>query len=356
MAQRRLVWLIASVLAVAALPVSQVAAKPPSSFNPVVEAENFSITQQRQTTYDTPQYQEQLAVDSATSTAQATSAEANDPERFFTDDLCWNLSNGCAGDIRLNDWGPNGYGIVRPILFTARDGATISGHVWATIAGPAKRPGIVITNGSVQADENMYWYAAQALAKDRYVVLTFDPQGQGQSDTLGESPDQSEGVPAQTDGRPFYDGTEDATDFLLSTPQHPYESLPSCSSGASHAPKQDRRVKAGLDAGYNPPWQLTDDRRIGLPGRSRRPHDGPDHQARARHVGRLRAAANAERLASEPHSQGAGVAGIHQGRRRHGRADHPRRIAPGLQLHPQPGLRRIVARPGHDRLVYERLV
>ena len=165
MAPRRLVWLIASVLAVAALPVSQGAAKPPSTFNPVVEAQNFSITQQRQTIYDTPQYQEQLAVDSATSTAQATSAEANDPERFFTDDLCWNLSNGCAGDIRLNDWGPDGYGIVRPILFTARDGATISGHVWATVAGPAKRPGIVITNGSVQADENMYWYAAQTLAR-----------------------------------------------------------------------------------------------------------------------------------------------------------------------------------------------
>ena len=90
------------------------------------------------------------------------------------------------------------------MLFTARDGATLSGHVWATVAGPAKRPGIVITNGSVQADEEMYWYAAQTLAKAGYVVLTFDPQGQGQSDTYGQSPDQNEGVPAQTDGRPFY--------------------------------------------------------------------------------------------------------------------------------------------------------
>src|SRR6201999_4400688 len=136
-----------------------------------------------------------------------------------------------AGDIRLNDWGANGYGIVRPILFTARDAATISGHVWATVAGPAKRPGIVITDGSVQADENMYWYAAQALAKDGYVVLTFDPQGQGQSDTFGESPDQSGGAPAQPDGRRFYDGTEDAIDFLLSTPQPRYEPVASCSSG-----------------------------------------------------------------------------------------------------------------------------
>ncbi len=95
----------------------------------------------------------------------------------------------------------------------------------------------MITNGSVQADEQMYWYAAQTLAKDGYVVLTFDPQGQGQSDTLGQAR-PLEGVPAQTDGRPFYDGTEDAIDFLLSTAEHPYEPVPSCENGTSHADKQ----------------------------------------------------------------------------------------------------------------------
>jgi dienelactone hydrolase len=268
MAVRRLVRMILTLGAMLVLPVSGALAKPPSKFDPAVEAQNFSMTQQRQTIYDTPQYQTELAADSAASTAQATAAEANDPQRLFTADLCWNLSNGCAGDIRLNDWASNGYGLVRPVLFTARDGATISGHVWATVAGPAKRPGIVITDGSVQADENMYWYAAQALAKDGYVVLTFDPQGQGQSDTPGESPDQREGVPAQSDGRPFYDGTEDALDFLLSTSQHPYEPVPSCSTGTSHAAKQDSRVKAGLDAGYNPFWQLLNPSEIGLAGHS----------------------------------------------------------------------------------------
>ncbi len=237
-------------------------------FNPVVEAQNFSITQQRQAIYDTPSYQTQLAADSVASSAQALATEAADPGRFFTDDLCWNLGNGCAGDIRLNNWATNGYGLVRPVLFTARDGATISGHVWATVAGPAKRPGIVITNGSVQADEQMYWYAAQTLAKEGYVVLTFDPQGQGQSDTFGQAPDQDEGVPAQTDGRPFYDGTEDAIDFLLSTPSHPYEPVPSCSTGTSHAAKQNARVAAGLDAAYNPFWQLLDPDEVGLVGHS----------------------------------------------------------------------------------------
>jgi dienelactone hydrolase len=126
----------------------------------------------------------------------------------------------------------------------------------------------VITDGSVQADEQMYWYAAQTLAKDGYVVLTFDPQGQGQSDTFGESPDTNEGFPAQTDGRPFYDGTEDAVNFLLSTPGQPYQPVPSCSTGTSHAAKQNARVAAGFDTAYNPFWQLLDRSGIGLAGHS----------------------------------------------------------------------------------------
>jgi dienelactone hydrolase len=218
--------------------------------------------------YDTPQYQAQLAIDGQNSSDQAVAAEAADPGRFFTNNLCWNLTNGCAGDIRLYNWASDGYGIVRPVLFTARDGATISGHVWATVAGPAKRPGIVITNGSVQADEQMYWYAAQTLAKEGYVVLTFDPQGQGQSDTFGQSPDASEGVPAQSSGTPFYDGTEDAIDFFLSTPSHPYEPVASCTTGTSHDPKQNERVAEGFDAAYNPFWQLLNPSALGLAGHS----------------------------------------------------------------------------------------
>src|SRR5207247_2878914 len=135
-----------------------------------------------------------------------------------------------------------------------------------TRAGPAKQPGTVSTNGSLQAPERLYWFAAQTLAKAGYVVLTSDPQGQGQSDEQGEAPDQNEGSPAQTDGRPFFDGTEDAINFFLSTAKRPYEPVPSCSSGTSHAPKQDRRVRAGLDAAYNPFWRMLDPRRIGLAG------------------------------------------------------------------------------------------
>jgi dienelactone hydrolase len=194
--------------------------------------------------------------------------QINDSEREFQDHLCRSGDDGCAGDVRLYDWQTNGYGIVRPVLFTARNGATLSGHVWATRGGPAKRPGIVFTNGSVQANEQLYWFAAQALAKAGYVVLTYDPQGQGQSDTPGEGADQQEGVPAQSDGRPFFDGTEDAVNFFLSTPQHPYVPVKSCTTGTSHAAKQERRAKAGLDAAYNPFSAILDPKRLGLAGHS----------------------------------------------------------------------------------------
>ena len=238
------------------------------AFDLVVESKNYSKGQERQAIYDQPEYQVKLRTISAQNMAAARQAQLMDPERNFSGHLCTTYEDGCAGDVRLYDWGPKGYGIVKPVLFTARSGATLTGHVWATRSGAAKRPGIVITNGSVQASETLYWFAAQALAKAGYVVLTYDPQGQGQSDEQGESPDQNEGSPAQTDGRPFFDGTEDALNFFLSSAGKPYKPVPSCSSGTSHAPKQDRRVKAGLNAGYNPLWQMLDSSRLGLAGHS----------------------------------------------------------------------------------------
>ena len=242
--------------------------EPPTEFNPVVEAQNFSITEQRQTIYDTPEYQTELTERSLANLTEASGEQAADPERNFADDLCWNGGNGCAGDVRLYDWEKDGEGIVRRVLFTSRGGGTLSGRIWATVKGPVKRPGVVITDGSVQADEQMYWYAAQALAKDGYIVMTFDPQGQGRSDTFGQSPDEGEGVPAQTDGRPFYDGAEDALDFFLSTAKHPYEPVPSCETGTSHAAKQNERVSRGLDTAYNPLWKTLKSKEIGLAGHS----------------------------------------------------------------------------------------
>jgi dienelactone hydrolase len=238
------------------------------AFDPAVEAQNYSKGKERQAIYSTPEYQALLRQVSVQNRVAATAMQAADPERDMLTHLCSTGEDGCAGDARLYNWEAKGYGIVQKVLWTARNGATISGHVWATKAGPAKRPGIVITNGSVQADEQLYWFVAQTLAKKGYVVLTWDPQGQGQSDTAGEGADRNEGVPAQSDGRPFFDGTEDALNFFFSSPSSVYRPVKSCTTGTSHAPKQDRRVKAGLNAAFNPLWQLLDTSRVGIAGHS----------------------------------------------------------------------------------------
>src|SRR3989440_4683405 len=248
---------------------TMVAAGPAAAaFDPAVESQNYSKTNERQTIVDTPQYQQKLDEVSRANFLEMVRIQAADPERNFAGHACATDGRGCAGDVRLDDWGPKGYGLVTPVLFTARDGATLSAHVWATRAGPPQRPGVVITNGSIQASEQMYWQFAQTLAKDGYVVLTFDPQGEARSDEYGEGPDRNEGSPDQTDGRPFFDGTEDAINFFLSTPAHPYVPETSCPTGTSHAPKQDRRVKAGLDAAYNPYWGMLDPSRLGIAGHS----------------------------------------------------------------------------------------
>jgi hypothetical protein len=76
---------VGALLATSALVAASAAqASPPSSFDPTVEAQNFAITQERQTIYDTPEYQAQLAADSASSFTEALATQAADPGRFFT--------------------------------------------------------------------------------------------------------------------------------------------------------------------------------------------------------------------------------------------------------------------------------
>ena len=153
--------------------------------------------------------------------------------------------------------------------------------MWATRGGAARRPAVVFVNGSIIGFEEGWWYMAQSLARDGYVVLTFDAQGEGMSDQFGEAPDQLEATFAGTpgvgvlqgtsgggSGLAFYDGGADALDFLLSTPEHPYTPVPSRTSQTSHAAKQRDRVAAGLNPPFNPLWQLIDRDAIGITGHS----------------------------------------------------------------------------------------
>ncbi|HEV2812799.1 MAG TPA: hypothetical protein VGW10_06045 [Solirubrobacteraceae bacterium] len=231
------------------------------------ENANTAKSEERAREHQTPEYQADLRQRSAENAAAGAQIQATDPERQFVGDVCWHLASGCAGDVRLYDFEERGRGLVTPVLFTARNGATISGHVWATRAGAPKRPVVVITNGSIQASEQMYWWAAQTLAKAGYVVITSDPQGQGRSDNAGEGQDADEGVHSQVAGNTFYDGTQDALDFLLSTPAAPFCAR-SSRSGTSHCAKQERRVAAGRNAAFNPYHELVDPQRVGIAGHS----------------------------------------------------------------------------------------
>lgn len=183
-------------------------------------------------------------------------------------------------------------GRMRDVSFTNRYGALLRGTVYrplpgaqdpytgARLRGPF--PGVVITPGSVQGSEGMYRWLAQDLAERGYVVLTYDVQGQGRSETLPHEPlpvpgDELSALPfcnpfapprdremLGCPGVPFQQvsnfvvGTEDAIDFFVSTPAKPYANP--ASAGAS----PDR---------FNPFWRLFDrspDRRTATPGRTTR--------------------------------------------------------------------------------------
>lgn len=244
-----------------------------SAFDPAAEAKNLAKTEERaQHDYGRPDYQARLRADSLVGRSEGLSIMAQDGPaqpfgRDFLGNLCWSHEDGCAGDVRFWHWSNNANFVRKPVLFTARNGSTLSGHVWYTISGASKRPGIVITNGSIQAPEELYGFAAATLARAGYVVLTWDPQGQGRSDTFGEGVDRDDGVPSQG-GQPFFDGTEDALDFFFSAPTGQYQPRSSCSSGTSHVDKQDYRVARGLNATHNPAWNLLDRSRVGLVGHS----------------------------------------------------------------------------------------
>lgn len=255
------------LLALSSLAVAPAAGGEGDPVDPAQEAANFSKTGERAPDYLTPKALADQATQGAESFTGGLAEQVTDPGRLFLTDVCWSKSLACGGDTRLAHWEERGYGIVEPVHFVARNGSTMAGHVWATKAGPAKRPLVVITNGSVQASEELYWWSAQTLAKAGYVVLTRDPQMQGRSDTFGEGEDAGEGFPSQSTGVTFFDHTQDSLDFALSRPRTPYCPRES-RSGTSHCAKQKARVADGLATRHNPFWRLVDRTRIGLAGHS----------------------------------------------------------------------------------------
>jgi dienelactone hydrolase len=126
----------------------------------------------------------------------------------------------------LDRWTAAGLGKVTRVKFTSLDGAQLRGHVFEPNGPPPAGgyPGVVITDGSIQAYEQLYYWAAQDLVANGYEVMTFDVQGQGDSDLfpagcpsvldpIGAT--SCKGVPYQQNYN-FYQGAEDALNWFLS--------------------------------------------------------------------------------------------------------------------------------------------
>jgi hypothetical protein len=126
----------------------------------------------------------------------------------------------------LARWTGAGLGRVTPVSFPSLDGAVLRGFVFEPPASdppPASGyPGVVITDGSIQAYQQLYFWAAEGLAQSGYEVMTYDVQGQGESDLLpadclGQliAQHMCTGVPYQQNYN-FYQGAEDSLNFFLS--------------------------------------------------------------------------------------------------------------------------------------------
>lgn len=169
------------------------------------------------------------------------------------------------------------------VNFLFRSGAKLEGHLFAPTGpgaptGPV--PAVVITTGSIQGTQHMYWWAARTLARHGYLVMTWDVQGQGESEATPHAPGQvvpfvdpsrdqgytQDGVPFQQSFN-FHEGTIDALRFFLSTPDEPY--VPGSWSAADVA-----AARAAHDSGsepidwVNPLWSSFDGANLGLAGHS----------------------------------------------------------------------------------------
>lgn len=179
------------------------------------------------------------------------------------------LVGGSVGDPRTQNLDPNGV-VDQQIFFISRTGAKLTGHVWWNNLSRGPEPGVVITTGSIQGHEHMYWWAAKALAARGFAVFTWDVQGQGESDGLGHAPGEAtptaNGVPAQQNAN-FDQGTVDALEFFLSTPSSSYRP-PGWSSAQTGAARAQASANGEAINWSNPIWDRVDHSRIGLAGHS----------------------------------------------------------------------------------------
>lgn len=155
--------------------------------------------------------------------------------------------------------GPNGRQFyeneaqVQPVLFYDRTCSRLQGQIWLPKNFQAERklPAVIINNGSVVGTQVMYFWAAQALVRAGYMVMTFDHRSQGRSDAI--SPNGMVG--SNIEPSVFWLNLIDAIDFLRSSPQKPHPQKQICGT-------------ALMTNSFNPFHQHLDLERLGAVGHS----------------------------------------------------------------------------------------
>ena len=186
--------------------------------------------------FDSPAYSNANKIEGAKLYAAQLEEQANDGPGHIHGGFTTLVPGSQAADsfrVLSDFWEPLGIGRDQQIRLTAADGAQLRGHVFEPSGTPPRGgwPGVVITDGSVQAFENLYYWAAEDLVAHGYEVMTYDVQGQGDSDLLpassncGASQLQAgnllcQGVPYQQSYN-FYQGAEDSLNWFDS-PANPY--------------------------------------------------------------------------------------------------------------------------------------
>lgn len=167
----------------------------------------------------------------------------------------------------VDRWQQLSGGSAVPVSFIAsRSGAKLRGDIFmpaANVAGPY--PGVIFATGGSQQFRQLYYWFAQGLAEEGYMVMMFDFQGQGDSESASH---ETSGTPCSSqscltrsvpgdlvyDINMYYDQMRDAIRFFFSTPSLPYGSM----SSPNHV---------GSDL-HNPRHAQLDTAKVGVAGHS----------------------------------------------------------------------------------------
>jgi hypothetical protein len=209
-----------------------------------------------------PAFMQRWAEQSAANRVDYENRRLSDPNWSSSENACASGSTACTGDPYRYPGVDPWYGTVgevTPVNFYDAQGARLSGRVWAPLnPDGSKLPGVVIINGSVQAPETLYWWAAQMLAGNGYVVLSFDPRGQGRSDSATPGGERGTNINSTV----FRTNLIDAVDFFYSTPERPYpHNLPG-------SPGYEGDGGTAATTAFNPYHRLIDRKRFGVIGHS----------------------------------------------------------------------------------------